>query len=280
MTMLRGLRSAQLRVADIEAAKDWYARLLDTEPYFDEPFYIGFDVAGYEFGLLPGQPSVDGALFLWATEDPGAFVDYAEQLGATRAMGPDDTGDGIVVATFHDPFGNEFGVIRNPHFAAEVVAARAGDLSGSSISITVDVPVEPLEAWRLWATEEGLARWWTEHTKIDLRPGGHYEIHFNPDAPPGDKGGDWCRVLSFSPGRMLSFTWNAPDHLATRPLHTWVVIEFAGSATGTRLEFEHLGWPQSGLNDPSSDWPATYEYFEEAWEYVFRLFVEQFAPDA
>ena len=43
-----GLRTAIYRVEDINAAKEWYAKAFETEPYFDEPFYVGFDIGGYE----------------------------------------------------------------------------------------------------------------------------------------------------------------------------------------------------------------------------------------
>ena len=47
----QGLRTAIFRVTDLEKAKTFYAQILGVEPYFDEPFYVGFEVAGYELGL-------------------------------------------------------------------------------------------------------------------------------------------------------------------------------------------------------------------------------------
>ena len=71
--MLQGLRSQIYQVADLEAAKAWYTALLGTPPYFDEPFYVGFNVGGYELGLQPsGDPDAEAAcarlLALGATE--------------------------------------------------------------------------------------------------------------------------------------------------------------------------------------------------------------------
>ena len=276
MMSLRGLRTAQFRVEDISAARDWYVEFLGVDAYYDEPYYVGFEVAGYEFGLLPGSPSTDGALFLWGTEDPEGYMARALELGAAEGMELTDTGDGVVVGTFIDPFGNEFGLIRNPHFAAPLTHAEAGDISSSRIEYSVHVPVSAQEAWELWATADGVAKWWTPHTRIDLRPGGHYEIFFNPEERPGDKGGDWCRVLSFLPGKMLSFTWNAPPSLKTRPDQTWVVLLFDDDDGGCDVTLDHYGWPESGLTKPESDWPATLEYFETAWRYVMDLFEGHF----
>lgn len=269
---LRGLRTAQFRPVDLEGAREWYKRLLGIEPYFNEPFYVGFDIAGYEFGIFPDDSGRDAPLFLWATEDPASFIERAIDLGATGGMSPVDTGDGVVVGSFIDPFGNEFGLIRNPHFAPKLVEASADDVSSATITRRVTVPIEPLAAWKLWSTTSGLSEWWTEHNRIDLRPGGFFEIHFTPEATSGNKGGDWCRVLSFLPPKMLSFTWNAPPELKTRPLHTWVVILFEALESGTAVELNHLGWPESGMANEESDWPATFEYFGDAWGLVMERF--------
>ena len=52
--MFLGLRTATYHVDDIEKGKAWYSELLGVKPYFDQPFYVGFNVAGYELGLQPG----------------------------------------------------------------------------------------------------------------------------------------------------------------------------------------------------------------------------------
>src|SRR4051794_39942330 len=48
-----GLYTTIYHVRDLNRAREWYANLLGEAPYFDQPFYIGFNVAGYELGLIP-----------------------------------------------------------------------------------------------------------------------------------------------------------------------------------------------------------------------------------
>ena len=57
--MLLGLRTAIYPVQDLARAKVWYEQVVGAKPYFDEPFYVGFSVGGFELGLLP-----DGARIL------------------------------------------------------------------------------------------------------------------------------------------------------------------------------------------------------------------------
>ncbi len=63
-----GLRTTIYRVADITQAKKWYAKAFNKEPYFDEPFYVGFNIGGYELGLQPEKQST--------REKPESVVTY------------------------------------------------------------------------------------------------------------------------------------------------------------------------------------------------------------
>ncbi len=47
-----GLRTTIYKVHDLNEAKQWYAKAFQIQPYFDELFYVGFNIAGYELGLL------------------------------------------------------------------------------------------------------------------------------------------------------------------------------------------------------------------------------------
>ncbi len=121
--MFRGLRTAIYHVGDIDRAKEWYGAVLGIRPYFDEPFYVGFDVGGFELGLQPDEPGAPrastGVVAYWGVDDADAAFGRLLELGATGHSGVQDVGDGIRVATVLDPYGNMLGVIENPHFSLE-----------------------------------------------------------------------------------------------------------------------------------------------------------------
>lgn len=118
--MLMGLRTVIYPVADLALGKNWYARATGTLPYFDEPYYVGFSVGGFELGLIPdGTPGVDGGQVFWGVADVAAEVDrFVTELGATVMEPVQDVGGGIRHASVLDPFGNRIGLIENPHFKA------------------------------------------------------------------------------------------------------------------------------------------------------------------
>ena len=51
--MLKGLRTVAYPVRDLKKATAWYSGILGFGPYFEEDYYVGFNVGGYELGLLP-----------------------------------------------------------------------------------------------------------------------------------------------------------------------------------------------------------------------------------
>lgn len=273
--MLRGLRTVVFEVRELDAARDWYRELLGIAPYFDERFYVGFEVGGYELGLHPVdgevEPGVGGDVAYWAVSDVAEAIERAVAQGAEVLHPAQDVGADIVTGAVRDPFGNALGFIDNRHFAPPIVEAAAGDVSDRAIVQEADLSLSAEQAFALWSSSEGLAKWWTESSRVELRPGGHYELYFLLDEPYGRRGSEGCRVLSYLPDRMISFTWNAPPNLAkTRHRHTWVVVETTPrSEGGSGVQLTHLGWPRHTWDEPGSQWPETFAYFEQAWERVF-----------
>ena len=123
---LLGLRTTIYPAKDLATSKKWFADLLGIEPYFDQPFYVGFDVAGYELALDPGADAAAGPTAYWGVADAESAL--AELLGADASEhGPlREVGDGIRVASVLEPGGGVFAIIENPHFEAAPVPAEVG----------------------------------------------------------------------------------------------------------------------------------------------------------
>ena len=120
--MLLGLRTVIYPAPDLAAAKAWYSKFLDQEPYFDQPFYVGFSVGGFELGLLPNAtPGTAGAQAYWGVRNAGEAYAGLLALGASSLQAVTDVGEGIKVAAVADPFGNRLGIIENPNFDAKAV---------------------------------------------------------------------------------------------------------------------------------------------------------------
>jgi predicted enzyme related to lactoylglutathione lyase len=115
-----GLRTVIYRVRDIEKAKSWYTAAFGIAPYFDMPFYVGFNIGGFELGLDPdiseGGPGGGGSVAYWGVANLDSAVAHFSAQGAAVQSVARDVGEGIRVASVADPFGNLIGLIENPHF--------------------------------------------------------------------------------------------------------------------------------------------------------------------
>ncbi|MEJ7693026.1 VOC family protein [Daejeonella sp.] len=126
-TSILGLRTTIYKVSDIAKARDWYAKARDwyakafeTKAYFDEPYYVGFNIGGYELGLQPEERTkgekIESVVSYWGVEKIQKVYDRLTSLGATENEKPYNTGGEIMTATLKDPFGNVIGLIYNPYF--------------------------------------------------------------------------------------------------------------------------------------------------------------------
>ena len=121
--MFQGLRTVIYGVDDLEKAKAWYTTVLGIQPYFDQPFYVGFNVGGFELGLDPNAAKgTSGPIAYWGVDDADMALKRLLELGALELSPVQDVGDGILVGSVIDPFGNALAFIKNPHFSLQALA--------------------------------------------------------------------------------------------------------------------------------------------------------------
>ncbi len=153
---------------------------------------------------------------------------------------------------------------------ATLLCALFGTVAFAAPALTFEttVPAPREQVFRAWSTSAGLRAFLEVDAVVELRVGGPYEIAFGPDLPAGSRGSEGCRVLSYVPDSMLSFTWNAPPTIpALRARRTFVVVQLTDAPGDgrTHVRLTHAGWP-----DDHQDWPEVRGYFERAWPNVLR----------
>jgi len=115
-----GLRTTIYKVSEMTKAKAWYRLAFGVKPYFSEPFYVGFNIKGYELGLLLDQKNseqkTDNVITYWGVEDIQKSYDEFISYGAKEHESPNNVGGSIMVASVYDPWENVIGIIYNPTF--------------------------------------------------------------------------------------------------------------------------------------------------------------------
>src|SRR4051794_26763790 len=114
--MTSGMNTIMFPVKDIAAAKVLYATLLGVEPSMDQPYYVGFDVAGQHFGLDPNghAKGLTGPLGYWTVDDVEQTLATLVEAGAKVFEPEREVGGGRLTAIVQDADGNKFGLLQMP----------------------------------------------------------------------------------------------------------------------------------------------------------------------
>lgn len=152
------------------------------------------------------------------------------------------------------------------------VSASPKEKTGRAVIVETVVEASPAEVFGLWTTEDGTRSFFAPDGHVEARPGGRYEMIFNPSADPegaraGTKG---ARVLRFEPDRRLDFEWSVGVPTVSWDLKgtdfvTWVEVTLEpvpGRPDATRVRLAHEGFRSGG------SWNAAYAYFEKSWRVV------------
>lgn len=113
-----GLRTVCYTVDNMEEARRWYEQAFGTAPYFVESFYTGFDIGGYELGLMPRESTDNGnnTITYWGVDHIQETFQHLLASGARVHEEPHSVGGPLMVASVLDPWNNVVGLIYNPTF--------------------------------------------------------------------------------------------------------------------------------------------------------------------
>ena len=96
---LLGLRTLIYPSKNLKEDREWWEKTLGIEPYFDEPFYVGFNVGGYELGLDPNSKVEDGPRTYFGVDNVQEAVNHFVNEGCSVYEKPTNTGGEIVVVS-------------------------------------------------------------------------------------------------------------------------------------------------------------------------------------
>lgn len=160
------------------------------------------------------------------------------------------------------------------------VAANGEEPAGTGNGITkikreVIVNATIAEVWHAWTTNEGIQTFFSQYSNVKLEIGGPFEILFD-----GKIGSNGCKVLSFLPKEMFSFSWSAPPQFEHARKHlTWVVLRLERlDDKKVLVKLTHLGWDEMKIRFPdhAEEWNQVREYFAKAWPNVLDNLKKRF----
>lgn len=110
-----GLRTIIYPSSNLERDTIWWSKVLGFEPYFKEPFYVGFNVGGYELGLNPDADLSLGQQTYFGVDNVDEAVGLLVENGCIVKEAPQERGGGIITASVTREDGQQINVINNPY---------------------------------------------------------------------------------------------------------------------------------------------------------------------
>ena len=128
--------------------------------------------------------------------------------------------------------------------------------------------------WECWTTGAGVNSFFAPGAKIDLRVDGRYLMYFLPEAPPGSRGSEGCKVLALQAPECLVFSWNFPPSIpelrdSGAQTQVEIKLEKIGKKT-TRVRLRQTGWKTGAA------WEKGFVYFNDAWSLVLERLKRRF----
>lgn len=109
--MNTGIKTILYPVKDMAQAKTLFCKLLEVEPYADQPYYIGFKVNDQDIGLVPNNPE-GGVVAFFHVDDIKNSLQILLDAGAEVIQDIKNVGGGRLIATAKDKEGNIIGLVQ------------------------------------------------------------------------------------------------------------------------------------------------------------------------
>ena len=238
--MISGVRTTVYRVSELDKAREWYARAFNTEPYFDEPYYVGFNIDGWELGLQPLETPADNIstrqIAYWGVENIEDAMEHFRDLGSAIVEELMDVG--VKVAVMSDLWNNAIGLIENPYFRLGRPDEKLIEPENPGVTALGGVFFKSRDP-------EGLKNWYRE--KLGVRAGKYGGVfQWRKEAPNNGRG---FTAWSVFEDQTTYFTPSGHDHMINYRVNDLEALMNKLKAEGVKVigeieeyEYGKFGW--------------------------------------
>jgi predicted enzyme related to lactoylglutathione lyase len=110
--MNKGIKIVIYPVKDVNLSKTIFRKFLGSEPYADQPYYVGFKVNDQDIGLVPQNPEA-GMTAFYQVDDIKDSLQILVDAGAEIIQDVKNVGGGRLIASAKDTDGNIIGLVQN-----------------------------------------------------------------------------------------------------------------------------------------------------------------------
>jgi uncharacterized protein YndB with AHSA1/START domain len=137
------------------------------------------------------------------------------------------------------------------------------------LRLEATVPIPRADAWKLFATEEGLKKWIAPVVSLDLHVGGQILTNYDSTKSTGDPGTIHLPILNFIDRELLTLRVELNESFSKsvrdQDQNLQEIIQLIDAGNGqTRIITSMIGWGKS------PEWDTTYDFFAKGNEWTYK----------
>ena len=110
--MNKGIKTVIYPVKNVNESKTLFRRLLEVEPYADQPYYVGFKIDDQDIGLVPAGDN-PGMTAFYHVDDIKNSLQILLDAGGQIIQDIKNVGGERLIASAKDQDGNIIGLVQN-----------------------------------------------------------------------------------------------------------------------------------------------------------------------
>ncbi|MGB3077702.1 MAG: hypothetical protein WBB31_01385 [Saprospiraceae bacterium] len=137
------------------------------------------------------------------------------------------------------------------------------------LQLSIIIPMDKKEAWKLFSTEEGLKTWIAPVVSITMKTGGHIRTNYDKTKRADDSSSIQLGIINYLEYELLTLKVNLNNGFAANvkenDQNLQEIIQFTDAGNGnTKLVSSMVGWGQG------EDWNKAYSFFERGNDWTFK----------
>jgi uncharacterized protein YndB with AHSA1/START domain len=143
------------------------------------------------------------------------------------------------------------------------------------LQLSITVPINVKEAWKLFSTDEGLKKWIAPVAKIDMKIGGSIRTNYDKNKTVDDSTSIKLDIINYIEYEMLTLKVNLnknfPAEAIKEDKNLQEILQFEKVGDNkTKIISTMVGWGQG------SHWDTVYNFFEKGNDWTYRELLKLF----
>ncbi|MGN6615691.1 MAG: SRPBCC domain-containing protein [Ilyomonas sp.] len=143
------------------------------------------------------------------------------------------------------------------------------------LQLSIIVPAEKTQVWKLFTTEEGLKKWIAPVVKLNMKTGGFIRTNYDKTKTADDSSSIQLGIINYIENELMTLKVNLNDNFApdvkADDKNLQEILQFVEMGNGkTKIISTMVGW---GNTD---NWNKTYAFFEKGNDWTYKEILKLF----